>query len=265
MEPVCTPAVRVIARLAAVLHQAQSGYELGQSSTPSSGSVPYVVPSEPRYVKLPERTVGMISSATGRVPTKTGRRGRPMIPHMTEVGQSGPPTRIETFAMSSPGRLRIRFMVRAVELFTPHAWRTPTLPAKKPPMNFCWRVHAKSLMQRQRPQVIPTDGQAPRKPVAVCGCSVPALMRMMPPVRYMGTPGTGGNRNRNMPTPTITSDTKMKPTISSSCVALSMPHSELSHERKTVTYLDTITFMIMKACPQKRAQQSTPSHFHVIA
>ena len=45
------------------------------------------------------------------------------------------------------------------------------------------------------------------------------------------------------------------------CVALSMPHSELSHERKTVTYLDTITFMIMKACPQKRAQQSTPSHW----
>jgi hypothetical protein len=47
----------------------------------------------------------------------------------------------------------------------------------------------------------------------------------------------------------------------STCVALSMPHSELSHERKTVTYLDTITFMIMKACPQKRAQQSTPSHW----
>lgn len=41
---------------------------------------------------------------TGRVPKRTGRRGRPMRPHRTEIGQSGPPTRIETYVGGGEAR-----------------------------------------------------------------------------------------------------------------------------------------------------------------
>jgi len=38
------------------------------------------------YVKLPVSTVGTTKKATGRVPTRIGRRGRSIIPQSTDVG-----------------------------------------------------------------------------------------------------------------------------------------------------------------------------------
>jgi hypothetical protein len=56
-----------------------------------------------------------------------------MMPHSTDVGQSGPPTRIATLATPKPGLPRMSFIVLIIGELTPTTWRTKTfLPSSTP-------------------------------------------------------------------------------------------------------------------------------------
>jgi len=58
--------------------------------------------------------VGRMRRATGVVPRRTPTGSRWSMPHMTEVGQSGPPTRIDTLA-TDMGLDSTIFMARTCE------------------------------------------------------------------------------------------------------------------------------------------------------
>ena len=57
----------------------------GNSMTPFFGG------SEAKYVDVPASTMGTIMISIGRVPMRFGIKSSFIIPHSTEVGQSGPP------------------------------------------------------------------------------------------------------------------------------------------------------------------------------
>ena len=50
------------------------------------------------------------------------------MPHSTEVGQSGPPHRMETFASERPGLERMKRIALMASLLTPTMARILTLP-----------------------------------------------------------------------------------------------------------------------------------------
>ena len=79
------------------------------------------------YVKLPASTVGTTKKVTGSVPTRIGQRDKSIIPQSTEVGQSGPPHKMLTFAMPRPGSFKQSFMALMRLVFIPTTCLIPTL------------------------------------------------------------------------------------------------------------------------------------------
>ena len=66
------------------------------------------------------------STSTGDVPRTDSYSGTRRMPHSTEVGQSGPPHRMATFAGESPGCMRQYLMARICTELIPTVYRTPT-------------------------------------------------------------------------------------------------------------------------------------------
>mmetsp|Transcript_5147 Transcript_5147/g.7866 ORF Transcript_5147/g.7866 Transcript_5147/m.7866 type:complete len:91 (+) Transcript_5147:851-1123(+) len=89
------------------------------------------------YVNEPVNTVGAIRNTTGNVPTNIGHIFKLMIPHNTEVGQSGPPTKIAHLAALNPGSVRISLIERIMFELIPTKERTFTFPDSRSPINFC--------------------------------------------------------------------------------------------------------------------------------
>mmetsp|Transcript_5005 Transcript_5005/g.6897 ORF Transcript_5005/g.6897 Transcript_5005/m.6897 type:complete len:107 (+) Transcript_5005:948-1268(+) len=104
------------------------------------------------YVNEPVKTVGMMRKMTGIVPTNIGIRRNFMMPHNTEVGQSGPPIKIAHFEMPSPGSLRTSFIERISLVLIPTKERTFTDPANCSPISFCWHAQANNFKIRETAQ-----------------------------------------------------------------------------------------------------------------
>mmetsp|Transcript_7050 Transcript_7050/g.8089 ORF Transcript_7050/g.8089 Transcript_7050/m.8089 type:complete len:240 (+) Transcript_7050:1387-2106(+) len=143
--------------------------------------------------KPPAMAVGTISRSTGRDPSNISKRERPRIPVNTLVGQSGPPTRIATLGVWRPGFSRIFLMARMEMELTPTNLRMLAFSPIRSPIPFCWHTIAHNLMTKQNTPEIASAGGKPRS-------SSTAEVKMIPPVRYTGTPGTGGRRNIPRPT-----------------------------------------------------------------
>mmetsp|Transcript_36144 Transcript_36144/g.100385 ORF Transcript_36144/g.100385 Transcript_36144/m.100385 type:complete len:204 (-) Transcript_36144:372-983(-) len=179
--------------------------------------------------KAPAKTHGELTRTTGVVPRMIWKRLSFRMPHMTLVGQSGPPTSTETLENLRPRVLRTRSTPRMKSLSTPTScWILMDFPRQKPIM-YCPQ-HATSFSAKLRATARETP---PQKPI---GSAPQRAARTTPAVMYTGTPGTGGKRNMNRPmanNPAMTAPRSQ----SSSC--------SFNHDRNT-----TVAF----ATPMNRVQ-----------
>mmetsp|Transcript_28587 Transcript_28587/g.68831 ORF Transcript_28587/g.68831 Transcript_28587/m.68831 type:complete len:114 (+) Transcript_28587:486-827(+) len=89
MLPNCTIAVEDAVRVEIVPAQGNTGF-------------PVSVSRDVIYNSAPVKHVGKMRNTIGTVPTMIWRRESLMIPHNTDVGQSGPPINMATFGTESP-------------------------------------------------------------------------------------------------------------------------------------------------------------------
>mmetsp|Transcript_18821 Transcript_18821/g.38188 ORF Transcript_18821/g.38188 Transcript_18821/m.38188 type:complete len:122 (-) Transcript_18821:644-1009(-) len=78
------------------------------------------------YKKLPPSVIGKTRRMTGSVPNRIGIKSSPMMPQRTEVGQSGPPIKMHTFAMLIPGVASTSLIVRMTAVLIPTSFLTDT-------------------------------------------------------------------------------------------------------------------------------------------
>lgn len=108
----------------------------------------------------PAAVVSARGKSTGREPMIMGSSEMPSTPVSTEVGQSGPPTRMQTLpSVSGRGSLRMRRMVRMVVELTPTIERTETFAPSTPPIAFCCMAMASSLVRKAKVEAYATPIQ----------------------------------------------------------------------------------------------------------
>ena len=94
---------------------------------------------------------GGIDGTIGMDPTSMGTSEIPRIPVRTEVGQSGPPTRIADLpSVRHLGSESTSLIARTAVELTPTAERTPTLVPRPPPMTFCCMMMASILVSNAK-------------------------------------------------------------------------------------------------------------------
>mmetsp|Transcript_20708 Transcript_20708/g.58080 ORF Transcript_20708/g.58080 Transcript_20708/m.58080 type:complete len:258 (-) Transcript_20708:1478-2251(-) len=142
----------------------------------------------------PPITHGTIRKKHGSVPSSICGKRRWRMPVRTEVGQSGPPTRIATFSIDSPSLSSIFCIARICTVWMPTSLWTYWYFPKPSPMTFCCIATALSL--RMSPS---TDAKQMPVQNESQGSSFPRATMIVPAAMYTGTPGTGGSRNMMMP------------------------------------------------------------------
>mmetsp|Transcript_19322 Transcript_19322/g.41131 ORF Transcript_19322/g.41131 Transcript_19322/m.41131 type:complete len:341 (+) Transcript_19322:586-1608(+) len=180
--------------------------------------------------KAPSRTDGMMSTSTGTEPRSICGSESPMMPVATEVGQSGPPTRIMLLSAVIPGRCSTTRIERITLEFIPHAARIATRWPRRRPMTSCCMAIAMNLRAEERTQAITTPFQKDEGAVEEVDCFSSSLIMfhgiITPAQMYTGTPGMMGMRNMAMPTARKMTSTAARCTGSSRA---------LRPERKTTT------------------------------
>mmetsp|Transcript_8125 Transcript_8125/g.12154 ORF Transcript_8125/g.12154 Transcript_8125/m.12154 type:complete len:228 (-) Transcript_8125:746-1429(-) len=144
----CTNAVSAAAKVAAV-----SAHGYSSMSFSSRGA---------KYVNDAIINVGTIIKRTGSVPARIGSSGNCIMPHRTEVGQSGPPTKMETLSIGRPGCASISFVARMNRELIPTCCLTYTEFDRLWPINFCWREQASNFNTKERAIAYTIDQTRPR-------------------------------------------------------------------------------------------------------
>jgi hypothetical protein len=126
----------------------------------------------------------------GVVPIIACHRGIRRRPQVTDVGQSGPPQRIEHFPTEIPGSLRTISMAFIMGLLTPQVESTHFEFPSCSPMHFCCMAQALSF----RSQLMKQHSKVP-----LSGPRAGFEANIRPPKRYTGGPGIGGNIKQNIP------------------------------------------------------------------
>mmetsp|Transcript_16486 Transcript_16486/g.34001 ORF Transcript_16486/g.34001 Transcript_16486/m.34001 type:complete len:209 (+) Transcript_16486:626-1252(+) len=189
-------------------------------------------------------TVGMMSTMHGKVPTKTGKKSQPRIPVVTNVGQSGPPVKMAHFPQVNPGSAMTTLTALIRSLLTPTICLTATMLPNFFPKICCWIVPEINFRMSPRKVQYVTP---PTRPMV--GSQTARSIR--PDMKYMGTPGTGGRRNREMPTTDMAAETA------------AMDHSEIatrSQARNRYVNLVTSTPITWTTTPTLRDIKITGVH-----
>mmetsp|Transcript_25884 Transcript_25884/g.66943 ORF Transcript_25884/g.66943 Transcript_25884/m.66943 type:complete len:263 (+) Transcript_25884:175-963(+) len=195
--------------------------------------------------KAPAIVTAVTTISTGDVPSIICSSGSFRMPVVTEVGQSGPPTRMHTLGRPSPGCSRILRMERIVSEFTPMKERTAILLPMSSPISFCWIMSASSLSPNEMSDETITPSQNGRN-----------WGSRKEPQRYTAKPGTGGIMNRTTPVTMKTPHTTPTVVFASSSVWM-------SHEMKTFVILPKPTFITMKKMPIIITLEKTDVHRHL--
>mmetsp|Transcript_5214 Transcript_5214/g.12562 ORF Transcript_5214/g.12562 Transcript_5214/m.12562 type:complete len:420 (+) Transcript_5214:498-1757(+) len=189
----------------------------------------------------------MLATNTGKVPSSICGMLTLRMPQLTLVGQSGPPTRIATFPGFRPLFLMIISIALVGTLSTPIIFCIWTdLPAAYPipywPTQANNFAHSPSIHATQTPRAKPMEPSR-------CDC----FPMTMPANMYTAEPGTGGNKNMQIPMTKTKPTTMPKSTVSSSV---------FSQENKMKVSLEPMLRMNANS-PSKFTLKSTRHKFQV--